>query len=71
MIRYSLIIPARNAAADITACLRAAYSTMPEGGEVILIDDGSIDHTAIFAVALYPQMKFLSNLQSLGASAAR
>jgi GT2 family glycosyltransferase len=44
--RLSVVIPTFNTASMTLGCCRAVLSSMPEGTEVIVIDDGSTDGTA-------------------------
>lgn len=45
MNRFSVVVPAFNAAADLDECLRMVFDTLPAGGEVVVVDDGSADRT--------------------------
>lgn len=76
--RYSVVVPAFNAAATIDACLRALLDqTVPrERYEVIVVDDGSTDATATlvnaYPVALLRQAHAgPASARNLGARAAR
>lgn len=42
---YSVIIPAYNAEKTIERCLDSLLPQLPEDGEIILVDDGSVDRT--------------------------
>src|SRR5258708_39346687 len=54
MIKASIIIPTKNGAADIAACLEAVYSQKNTGRfEVLVIDSGSTDNT-LEIVRRYP-----------------
>lgn len=44
-MRYSVIIPAYNAAKTIERCLDSILLQLPEDGEIVIIDDGSVDET--------------------------
>ena len=46
MPRLSIVIPTFNTAPMTLACCRAALASMPDGAEVIVVDDGSTDGTA-------------------------
>lgn len=48
----SVIIPARNAAGCLPECLRALLPQMKEGGETLVVDDGSEDRTREVAESL-------------------
>ncbi len=69
MTRYSVIVPAWNAGADLAACLKSIIDSMPPGGEVIAADDGSTDDTV--AIATSCGVKVLTGRQQQGAAAAR
>lgn len=43
--RISVIIPARNEASSLESLLPALMQVLPEASEVIVVDDGSSDHT--------------------------
>ena len=45
----SVLIPARNEAHNIAACLQAVLSQGASVGEVLVYDDGSVDDTAAVA----------------------
>ncbi len=68
MIRYSVVVPAYNAAADLKACLDAIFTSMPPGGEVIVSDDGSSDETR--SIARLYDVKLVSGMNQ-GPSVAR
>ncbi len=70
--RYSVVIPARNAASVIAECLAAlADQTIAESGEVIVVDDGSTDLTVWRANSVsIPHLRVL-NQAAIGKSAAR
>jgi len=68
VIRYSVVVPAYNAAADLKACLDAIFTSMPPGGEVIVSDDGSTDETRSIAEGY--NLKLISGANG-GAAAAR
>ncbi|MFM7590800.1 MAG: glycosyltransferase family 2 protein, partial [Isosphaeraceae bacterium] len=42
----SIVIPAYNAAADLSACLDSLIGQIPVSHEIIVIDDASTDDTA-------------------------
>ncbi len=76
--RYSVIVPAHNAADTLGACLAALRDqSLPIGAyEVIVVDDGSTDHTAAvagqFPVVLLQQAHAgPAAARNLGARAAR
>ena len=56
--RVSILIPARNEAANIGPCLEAALASAGCEVEVIVMDDGSTDATAAI-VARYPSVRLL------------
>jgi cellulose synthase/poly-beta-1,6-N-acetylglucosamine synthase-like glycosyltransferase len=66
----SIIVPARNAEVTIAGCLRALLrQDIKEPYEIIVLDDGSSDRTAIIAEE-FPQVKVLRQAQK-GAASAR
>lgn len=53
-VKVSIVIPALNEEARIAACVRAAFRDLARSrlsGEVIVVDNGSADHTAELALA--------------------
>jgi cellulose synthase/poly-beta-1,6-N-acetylglucosamine synthase-like glycosyltransferase len=68
-VRYSVIVPAFNAATDIESCLRAllAQSVPPDQYEIIVVDDGSSDRTAE-VVQMFP-VRFVQQAHAGPASA--
>lgn len=56
--RISILIPARNEAGHIGACLEAALASTGCEVEVLVMDDGSTDETAAI-VARYPAVRLL------------
>jgi hypothetical protein len=57
--RISVIIPARNEAANIETCVRSILGTAYESIEVIVVDDRSSDGTAAIVeqVAVFPLLR--------------
>lgn len=49
-LSFSLIIPAKNAAGTLSRCLEAASGSSAAPSEIIVVDDGSGDHTADIAL---------------------
>ncbi|MFO0752370.1 MAG: glycosyltransferase [Thermodesulfovibrionales bacterium] len=70
MIRYSIVVPAYNAAATLDACLQALLdqTTEREAFEIIVVDDGSTDLTGEVA-RKYP-VRFVQQ-ENRGPAAAR
>ena len=48
---YSLVIPARNEAAGLAELLPALHAHLPQGAEIIVVNDGSSDETASVCAA--------------------
>ena len=48
-IKLSIIIPAYNSVSTIAQCLNSVFQALPEGIEVIVVDDGSSDETVAIA----------------------
>jgi GT2 family glycosyltransferase len=75
--RISVIVPARNAAATLAACLDAIRSQLPSDGELIVIDDGSTDATVEIAaqhgalVRTQPKRLGVAAARNRGAALAR
>lgn len=73
----SIIIPVRNGAATIARCLEAALASRYEHFEVIVVDDGSDDHSAdiikMFPCTLVqlPTHSGVSRARNVGASHSR
>jgi len=66
---FSVIVPAKNAAQDLKSCLSAITKSLPTGGEVIVVDDGSIDETPQIAEAAGAII--VRSVESRGAATAR
>lgn len=49
-LRVSILLPARNAAATLPACLRSLARQTETRWECVIVDDGSTDHTRAMAV---------------------
>lgn len=69
-MRISVVIPAYNRAHTIKRCLDSVINQSSTADEIILIDDGSTDHTSSIIQQHYPQVKLL-NQSNKGVSAAR
>lgn len=69
----SIVIPAFNAAATIADCLQAVQNQTvdPASYEIIVVDDGSSDDTAVLVNQLCPQAQLLRCALNRGAAAAR
>ncbi|MEI7559137.1 MAG: glycosyltransferase [Actinomycetes bacterium] len=67
--RLSVVIPTRNRADDLRACLAALVPQLPESAQLTVANDGSTDHTQE-VLDSFPRAKVLS-LSGAGASAAR
>ncbi len=70
MARLSVIVPARNAAATIGACLASILAQSRSADEIIVVDDGSSDETAAIARAADPRVTVCTQGHG-GAAAAR
>ena len=66
-MKISVIIPAKNEAKNLTALLQQLVTSMPEA-EILLIDDGSTDETAV--LAKQAGVKVISHPYSMGNGAA-
>lgn len=66
----SVIIPAYNASPFLSEAIISVLSQECQPGEVIVIDDGSVDDTAAIAMSFEPQIRLLSQLNA-GPGAAR
>ena len=69
MIRYAVVIPARNARAYVAEAVASARQQTVPPDEVVVVDDGSTDDTA--AVAQAAGARVIAHPVSRGVSAAR
>ena len=71
--RLSVIIPCWNVAPWLRRCLRSVFAALPEGGEVIAVDDGSTDGTGeiLREAALSNEALKVISQENRGVSAAR
>jgi len=67
--RLSVVIPTRNRAEDLRACLAGLIPQLPESAQLTVANDGSTDHTQE-VLDSFPGIEVLS-LSGAGASAAR
>jgi glycosyltransferase involved in cell wall biosynthesis len=71
----SIVVPVRNAEAALTGQVERLLEVLPEltpRFEILVIDDGSTDHTADVARELacrYPQLRLVRHTQPRGAAA--
>lgn len=65
----SVVLPVFNGAPTLAACLDALFTGLPQGAEVIVVDDGSTDRTAEIC-ARYP-LRRIAHPTNRGTSAAR
>lgn len=70
MARLSVVVPARDAAATIGACLDSVFAQTRVPDEVVVVDDGSGDATADIAASYAPRVRVLRQTRR-GAAAAR
>jgi GT2 family glycosyltransferase len=68
-LRLSVVIPAKDRARELQACLEALFASRHEGFEVVVVDDGSRDETA--AVAERRGCRVVRHGACRGAAAAR
>ncbi|MFZ1810373.1 MAG: glycosyltransferase family 2 protein, partial [Candidatus Nitrotoga sp.] len=68
--RFSVIIPAYNAAGTLARALDSVLTQTWAAFEVIVIDDGSIDNTAAVAASYGEKIRYLRQ-NNAGVSAAR
>jgi GT2 family glycosyltransferase len=67
----SIVVPAYNAEATVRACIQALLrQELTEPCEIILVDDGSTDSTALIALEYAPRVQVISQPHR-GAAAAR
>ncbi|HYP42180.1 MAG TPA: glycosyltransferase [Chloroflexia bacterium] len=67
----SIVVPAYNAEASVRACIQALLrQQLKEPHEIIVVDDGSTDSTALIAVEYAPRVRVISQPHR-GAAAAR
>ena len=76
MLRVSFIIPVLNSVDTIERCLRAISAQLPEGGEIIVADNGSSDGTPELARSianrvLVDKQATIAKLRNRGAQEAR
>jgi len=68
-VPISVVIPCFDGEASLDACLTAATAALPEGGEILVVDDASRDRTP--AIALAHGARLLVHPENRGTSAAR
>ncbi|MEW6747797.1 MAG: glycosyltransferase family 2 protein [Planctomycetota bacterium] len=68
-MKLSVIVPARDAAATLPRCLEAVAAILTKGDELIVVDDGSRDSTAV--VAKRYGARVVSRTRPAGPAAAR
>lgn len=71
---FSIIIPVYNAEEYLSRCLKSIFLNPIENGEVLIIDDNSIDGSWTIACEYakkYPQCKVIKTRDNVGVSAAR
>jgi chlorobactene glucosyltransferase len=61
--RWSVLVPARNEAANIEACVRSVFAAMPGLGELIACDDHSTDETPAILSRLQHEFPSLRVIQ--------
>jgi hypothetical protein len=64
--RLSIVIPTHDTRELTLACLGSLYRSLPEGSEVILVDDASRDATAEEVRARFPEAVVLRNEEPAG-----
>lgn len=69
--RISIIIPAFNAAAYVSATVSSALAQAHEAFEVILVDDGSSDETTTLVAGIADPRLYIIEQPNAGAAAAR
>ena len=71
--KLSVIIPCWNVAPWLRRCLKSVFAALPEGGEVIAVDDGSTDETGeiLREAALSNEALKVIFQENRGVSAAR
>ena len=62
----SVIIPVRNGADDLPACLDALLAQSYPAVEIIAVDDASTDASAELIAARYPQVKLIRHADNVG-----
>jgi GT2 family glycosyltransferase len=65
-IFFSIVIVSLNGEKVLPVCLDAVYKTRWEDFEVILVDNGSIDHTAKIVRENWPRVKLIQAPRNLG-----
>lgn len=65
----SVVIPCFDGEASLAACLEAVVRGLPEGGEILVVDDASTDRTG--EIALHHGARLLVHPENRGTSAAR
>jgi len=66
----SIIIVSYNSQPYLATCLKTVLATVGEAGEVILLDNASVDGSADFVAARFPQVKLIRSDTNLGFAAA-
>ena len=71
MLRVSVLIPAYNRADYLSLALETIFRQSYAPHEVIVVDDGSADHTADLMRNDWPTVRYIRHEHNLGVSAAR
>jgi len=72
-VDYSVIVPVFNCKAYLTACVESICRALPEGSQLLLVDDGSTDGSGAMCDALAKRFSDITVLhqENRGAAAAR
>src|SRR5437763_1591209 len=59
-----------NSREDVARCLAAIFAQLPSGGEVVVVDNDSIDGTPALVRDRFPQARLIANTHNAGFGAA-